>query len=280
MSKDRRKAATFLVAALVAANAFACAVDDVVVSTLSPSTNEGGSATGESGGAGGAGLESRGAGGVARSAGGNPQGKGGGTAATGTGGIASGGAATTTGGQSFGGTGPVTTDAGIPATCLDTSACPPGWTCSKGLGCGVPGAVSSGVCEPRPVICDPNPLPVCGCDQVTYWNDCVRKQNGVSGSTPGQCGVGTRACSSAADCGTPGAVCSHVNPAALTCASLGLGTCWVTPADCGGTPASPKWALCQSSPLPPLTPVPCVNTCEAIRSGQQYATTLPAAVCQ
>jgi hypothetical protein len=274
----RRRPLTWIVAAVVAVNDAACAVDDVVISHLSPDADEAGgrASTGGTGGAGGLGRPNAGAGGVAgHGSGGSPEGNGGATAPLGAGGIASGGA-TQAGGKPFGGAGAATMDAGIPAACFDTNACPPGWTCSKGLGCAVP----SGVCEPRPVICDPNPLPVCGCDQITYWNDCVRKQNGITGSTPGQCGVGARVCTSASDCNVPGAVCSHVNPAALACSSLGPGTCWVTPLDCSGTPPAPKWALCQSPPLPPLTPVPCVNTCEAIRSGQQYATAPAGGICQ
>lgn len=179
------------------------------------------------------------------------------------------------GGRGSGGSGPdasagrgggagAPSDAGPGAICSTGADCPIGWACSKS-DCMSP----SGVCEPRPILCDLKPLPVCGCDHVTYWNDCVRRQNGVTASTAGQCSVGALACNTAQDCGVPGASCAHVLPSPLPCGPLGPGTCWVPPIDCTGSPPTPLWVPCLGS-NPPFGAQQCVDTCTAIRSGQPY----------
>jgi hypothetical protein len=45
-----------------------------------------------------------------------------------------------------------------------------------------------GRCEPRPTVCAPTlQEPVCGCDGLSYFNNCVRRINGVTAATPGEC---------------------------------------------------------------------------------------------
>jgi len=187
----------------------------------------------------------------------------GGTSPNATGGAMAIAGAAESGGAGTGGAGGTAFDAGPGASCSSESDCPSGWTCSK-TDC----AATNGVCAPRPVLCDLAPLPVCGCDGITYWNDCVRRQNGVAAATFGQCSLGALACNVAADCGVATAFCSHVFPSPVPCTQPGPGTCWVTPLDCSGAPTSPRWVPC--APPPFGTRPQCVDTCTAIRSGDVY----------
>jgi hypothetical protein len=219
-------------------------------------------ATGGAGSAGSGGRAASGGAGGSRIASGGGVSSGGAGAIAGAGGIGMGGSS---GGASGGAR---TGDAGPGSACSVDTDCPSGWTCSK-VDCTTP----FGLCEPRPILCDFTPAPVCGCDHVTYWNDCIRRQNGVAASTFGQCAAGALACTTAADCGVAGAFCSHVSPTPIPCGPVAPGTCWVTPIDCSNAPPTPLWMPCQGpSPSPPFgtPPTACVDTCTAIRTGNVY----------
>ncbi|HEY1960489.1 MAG TPA: Kazal-type serine protease inhibitor [Polyangiaceae bacterium] len=63
------------------------------------------------------------------------------------------------------------------ATCLVTQYC------EKGGGkCG-----GKGVCTPRPQICSQIVLPVCGCNKMTYINECYAHQAGETVAYTGAC---------------------------------------------------------------------------------------------
>ena len=51
-----------------------------------------------------------------------------------------------------------------------------------------------GACKLRPVLCDPTMAFSCGCDRVTYWNDCIRQRSGVTASTPDYCKTNVAKC--------------------------------------------------------------------------------------
>jgi hypothetical protein len=137
------------------------------------------------------------------------------------------------------------------------------------------------------VFCERTPAPVCGCDQVTYWNDCVRRRGGAPASTPGECRATALRCATAADCGVEGASCPYLySPPEEPCTSSPderVGICWVVPLDCesGGDPRS--WSGCLSPPPPAPPPpgfmVPCVDTCNALRSDGSYLLT-PRSACE
>lgn len=63
--------------------------------------------------------------------------------------------------------------------------CPPGQFCETPVGfCQVD---APGVCVPVPTVCDHTFSPVCGCDFVTYTNDCERRQAQVALLNDGPC---------------------------------------------------------------------------------------------
>jgi hypothetical protein len=156
--------------------------------------------------------------------------------------------------------------------CHSNTDCPPNWLCLK-QSC----PDMEGVCEARPVCFDTTPAPVCGCNHVTYWNDCLRRQYGVSASTPGECGAGTHPCFMNSDC-SDGATCSHLLPPNTACGGPPApGTCWVTPGDCSATGDPRTWAPC---PPPGGGPGgPCTSTCQAVQSGHPYMPLAAGAAC-
>jgi hypothetical protein len=170
--------------------------------------------------------------------------------------------------------------------CTDTKECPAKAFCTKSA-CGDVG----GVCEPRPVVCEEEPRPVCGCDGVTYWNDCLRRAAGVSALREGECAETALTCGARG--GDPtrpppppgpmdpqpapdpfggcpsGALCARLLPFGADgplgpndCPPDVPGTCWALPAVCpGDRTGADRWTACGE-----LAPR-CATTCDAIRSG-------------
>jgi hypothetical protein len=130
-----------------------------------------------------------------------------------------------------------------------------------------------GRCERRPTFCDGTPAPVCGCDGVTYWNDCLRKARGHTSAIPGECALGSaKGCDRGTKC-APGAVCTRIVPAPEACAPDVPGVCWVVPAACPPASGVDRFVACG----PPGGEPPCVDLCQAARSGMPHAraTTCP-----
>jgi hypothetical protein len=150
--------------------------------------------------------------------------------------------------------------------CASAYDCKPGWQCEKPSCDAV-----MGECVPRPfVFCPPDPAPVCGCDGVTYWNDCVRRQTGAQLESVGECGVSACPCDIDSDCADDSefAVCAHLVQGGDTCHSDEKGVCWVLPPQCKPNATDqPSWRECRPPDLPPA---PCVDTCQAIASGHTY----------
>jgi len=148
---------------------------------------------------------------------------------------------------------------------------------------------SAGVCEFIPAGCSDQLAPVCGCDGVTYWNNCFRRAAAVSADTKGECIERPRKCvvgkppvsvdgsvpsgksSSITDNGETcpsGTFCARlvvgplVNDPDAACREDTKGICWAVPAVCPDRVAEADgWLACGAS-----GDAKCVTTCEAIRS--------------
>jgi hypothetical protein len=106
-------------------------------------------------------------------------------------------------------------------------------------------------------------MPVCGCDGITYWNDCVRRQSGALAATSGECRADAMPCDTGADCGVANASCARFVPKDLPCDDAAPGVCWVAPAVCEPSADPLRWRQCGSGAP---DPAPCIDTCEAILS--------------
>jgi hypothetical protein len=188
----------------------------------------------------------------------------------------------TGGGESFAGSGPLTPlggsagfhdtggspgagGGGSPAPCGSDQDCMPGWLCEK-PGCDA----ATGNCVPWPPFCQPEPAPVCGCDGVTYWNDCIRLQapSHTQLQSADQCRANACTCEVGADCMVPYASCSHLLPPGATCGH-GMGACWVLPPQCPLNTDFKMWRECR--PPDAGQPPACLDTCNAIATEHSYA---------
>ncbi|MBX3127724.1 MAG: hypothetical protein KF718_13455 [Polyangiaceae bacterium] len=210
----------------------------------------GGSATGGAAGSGGVSTGgSTGTGGVAT-------GGTGGVATGGTGGVATGG----TGGVATGGTGGVATGGtggGTGISCQSNAQCKDSDFCAK-TSCNS----ANGTCTPRPVSCADNESPVCGCDGISYWNDCLRQQYGVASLRSNSACMGFDAAGCGlTSCPSADASCATLRSSSLGCLALGGGVCWMVPKSC---PTAPKtYRRCGTSSS-------CASKCEAIKSQQEH----------
>jgi len=145
-------------------------------------------------------------------------------------------------------------------------------------------AATSGTCLPLPSICPDSWAPVCGCDGVNYWNDCLRQRDGVAASAQGVCSLGFVTCNDtdAASCPVGDAICDRLDPQShapgAPCKLLPIGVCRVMPDQCPPPDAGgPVWQSCGETGGPPGSgtggkppPNECVDTCNATKLGLPY----------
>jgi hypothetical protein len=130
--------------------------------------------------------------------------------------------------------------------CVDDAECAPVDFCER-LGCGE----LSGRCAARATLCGEDFSPVCGCDGVTYFNDCVRRQQGATAATPGECRAGAT-CSATTPC-LGGASCARL---VRSCGEdPSTGRCWSVPRAC---PRVGAFQACAGGA--------CLDLCTAVRA--------------
>ncbi len=151
-----------------------------------------------------------------------------------------------------------------PVRCATIDDCGAGSFCDK-ASCDD----AAGTCQPLPVDCPDDHSPVCGCDRIMYFNDCLRRASGIASNTGAQCDLGEPLpCGGASPCPN-GAMCAlFYDPLpgvpADQCPPTPSGVCWVIPQHCSTTPQGPnRFDVCGGGPQ-------CVDSCNAIASGQPF----------
>jgi hypothetical protein len=147
--------------------------------------------------------------------------------------------------------------------CANNADCRPGDFCNK-RSCDSVG----GLCERRPIVCQPDANPVCGCDGVSYFNDCLRRSAGIGSGAPGECGDTARECADASSC-PAGGHCAKLLGSRAECPGS-QGVCWVLPAECPAFVAGDRWSSCAP---PSEGGAPCMDTCRAIQHGHASSRT-------
>jgi hypothetical protein len=144
--------------------------------------------------------------------------------------------------------------------------------CAPARGCIVQDCEAGDSCQPLPEHCSDERDPVCGCDGISYWNDCLRRQSGVPDSTWDPCHRNARSCHSDEDCGPRGS-CAHLISQSDRCSEIRDGTCWVLPPICPPSQIE-EWIPCGR--IDPR----CLGTCEAIQSGEPHRRAGPNDYCR
>lgn len=153
-----------------------------------------------------------------------------------------------------------------PVLCLNDQVCGPRSFCAKQY-CDDPFQMQPpqiGTCAPRPRAssCSGEFAPECGCDGVTYFNECVRLAQGVNRARKSECQrvfaqscSATRSCSAGSFCALPGIESCDVPSTE--------GRCWALPSDCSATRVGDDAVLrCTTRAGAERE---CVSLCDAIR---------------
>jgi hypothetical protein len=185
------------------------------------------------------------------------------TAASGSGGAGGVGGAGGSGGSAEVASGTGGAGGEAPTTCYDNDDCQLDQYCGKSK-C----TSAQGICKPRPSSCDATFQPVCGCNGITYYNDCLRRQYGATVRDYGECFFTATTCAGSSNKQCIGdAWCGRLFPPGGFCPSQFPGKCWILPSVCP-EPAPPgdRFKPCQGAGA-------CLDTCAAIRTELPYTKT-------
>lgn len=165
-------------------------------------------------------------------------------------------------------------DGGLPGfgmPCTSPADCKPGYFCER-FSCGDP----KGWCEEQPALCSAIQDPVCGCDGISYFNDCVRQMNGVARASRSECKETAKRCNPFTGLRCPsGTYCGGLQRQNAVCdpSTFSAPKCWGLPADCSFAGGA-RYQSC----FPTSTGErPCVNACQAIESEVPH---IPVASCR
>jgi hypothetical protein len=182
----------------------------------------------------------------------------------------------------------------VGAKCEITDAGDAGEPCPTGQFCSTPTTLceskDAAVCEPIGEDACASSGPECGCDGISYYNECLRQSAHVSLKSAGPCTFSAAPCGPQISCPVDSASCARIlevvlpsfgdvgpelgdasreflGDAAPSCATFeqGLarvfGACWVLPESCPSPASRTVVGVCDPK---------CIDDCSAIRDGGLY----------
>jgi hypothetical protein len=118
-----------------------------------------------------------------------------------------------------------------------------------------------GTCKPKPTAEKEAATPVCGCDDVTYWNETIAHGHGVSVKANAACTTG-KTCGGIANLKCPAdTFCNYEGGSVTACAaSDAAGKCWGVPAACPSAGGA-KFRACGAA---------CNGRCQQIKAESTF----------
>lgn len=153
---------------------------------------------------------------------------------------------------------PGSEDAGArPRTCDSKSDCFDDEYCEKPA-CGL----TTGACQKRPLVCNSELSPECGCDGFMYFNTCLRQRAATGRAQDRSCL--TRRCSDGGP-GCPGAsYCVRSTSDGFACRGTFREACWILPGACGpAMGGGDRYSPCEGPEL-------CLDLCSAITTERPF----------
>lgn len=154
------------------------------------------------------------------------------------------------------------------ASSSGTGSAPCTWAavnpCGPGMYCDAP-TCQQGTCVPTGKVETGDKAPVCGCNDVTYWNTSVAKKNGQAVATSAACAPG-KTCGGFGGLQCPGAAaCAYQLFDSSGCnIADNAGTCWEMPAVCPPVVIGSKTRACGAGK--------CDDECNLIKKSTSYYT--------
>ena len=138
--------------------------------------------------------------------------------------------------------------------------------CAIGEYCNAPGC-GAGQCEPVPTLDNSTKAPVCGCDDVNYWNADTAAVHGMATKAAGVCAQGGTFCGGFGNLQCP--MTAHhcdgaVNSSGECLISDPGGSCWGMPKTCSQIGFGGNRRMCNNQFGA------CMYECDAIKSGMTH----------